>query len=244
MRAALKKILDNFLHPFGLNIERYFGKELSLCRLVKIASELNIDLILDVGANTGQFARKIIKQGYNGNIISFEPLSSAYPILLKNAETSSQWQVFERCAIGDTDGKIEINISMNSYSSSILEVRHEHLKAAPSAAIIGKETVSIKKLDTIANAFDSHKNILLKVDTQGFEKNVLDGASELVQNKIKLLQLEMSLLPLYESILPFDKMLSYLEAKGFKPLFFSTGYIDRITDELQQVEGYFIKSDY
>lgn len=241
MRTAFKKVLDNLLHPFGLNIERYFGKELALKRLVQLAKENEIDLLLDVGANTGQFSFKMIEAGFNKSVVSFEPLSSAYPVLEKNAEKYNNWKVFERCAIGDFDGEIQINISLNSHSSSILQVNKEHTDAAPSAVFFDKETVVIKKLDSISAEFNSFHNILLKIDTQGFEKNVIAGAEELIEKKVKIIQLEMSLLPLYEGVMPFEEMIKYLSKLNFKPIFYSPGYMDRTTEQIQQIEGYFIK---
>ena len=86
MRTTIKKVFDTLLHPLGLNIDRYFGKELALKRLAQIAKENNIDLLLDVGANTGQFSQKMIEAGFDKQVISFEPLSAVHPVLLKNAQ--------------------------------------------------------------------------------------------------------------------------------------------------------------
>lgn len=243
MRTLVKTLLDVVLHPVGLNVERFFGKELALKKLVKIAFENRIDLILDIGANTGQFASKMIDCGYRQRIISFEPLSSAYPHLLKNALKHENWEAAERAAIGDLDGMIHINVSINSHSSSILTVNQQHVDAAPSAAFIGKEEVPIKKLDSLMNEFDGSSAILLKIDTQGFEKNVIEGALHLIQTKVKIILLELSLLPLYEGAVTFADMVKYLETIGFEPLFYNPGYTDRSTDEIQQLEGCFIKRE-
>lgn len=243
MRTGLKKILDGIFHPLGLNVERFFGKDLDMIALVKIAKEQHIDLLLDVGANTGQFSKKIIEAGFDKKVISFEPLSSAYPMLLENAKSVKNWEVFDRGAVGDMDGNIDINISMNSHSSSILQVNKQHTDAAPSAAFIDRESVPIRKLDSLADKFSAYQRILLKIDTQGFEKNVLSGATQLLKDKVKVIQLEMSLLPLYDGVMPFEQMVTYLHQLGFRPLFYTPGYVDRTTSQIQQLEGYFIKKD-
>lgn len=243
MRTGLKKILDGIFHPLGLNVERFFGKDLDMIGLVKIAKEQQIDLLLDVGANTGQFSKKIIEAGFDKKVISFEPLSSAYPTLQENAKKITNWEVFERGAVGDMDGNIDINISMNSHSSSILQINKQHTDAAPSAAFVDKESVPIRKLDSLAEKFSSFQRILLKIDTQGFEKNVLAGATQLLKDKVKVIQLEMSLLPLYDGVMPFEEMVAFLHNLGFEPLFYTPGYIDRTTSQIQQLEGYFIKKD-
>ena len=214
MRTGIKSFLDKILHPIGLNIERYFGNELALKSLINIAKEYEIDLILDIGANSGQFSKKIINAGYQNELISFEPLSSAYGYLLKNSKSFPKWSVYEKCAIGDFDGEVDINISLNNHSSSILQINKEHTDAAPSAVYIDNEKVKIFKLDSIQSSFSKSKNILLKIDTQGFEKNVIDGARVLIHERVKIIQLEMSLLSLYEGVFPFDKMVTFLNELG------------------------------
>ena len=240
MRTALKKILDKVLHPVGLNIERYFGEELALKDFIAIAKKNNIDLLLDVGANTGQFVKKIRRLGFTSRVLSFEPISSAHKVLAENAKKDPAWEVYERCAIGDFDGEIEINVSQNSHSSSILNVNQVHLEAAPSAAFYAKEKITIKKLDSIASQLVG-ENILLKIDTQGYEDRVLQGVHEKLLPRIKLIQLEMSLVPVYENAMLFSQMLELLNRLGFEALFFSPGYTDRTNDRIQQVEGYFIR---
>ena len=139
MRTAFKKVLDTLFHPLGLNVERYFGKELALKSLVKVAQQNSIDLLLDVGANTGQFSLKMIEAGFDKQVISFEPLSSAYPVLLKNVQYYPNWKAFDRCAIGNADDEIDINISLNRHSSSILHVKKEHTDAAPYAVFVDRK---------------------------------------------------------------------------------------------------------
>lgn len=242
MRASIKKITDRILNPLGLNLERFFGHEISIQQLALLAKEQDIDLVLDIGANTGQFAKSLMKAGYAQKILSFEPLSAAYRQLIVNAQKYRQWQVFERCAIGDFDGTVDINIAENSHSSSILNVTQVHTGAAPSATAVDKETVKIKKLDSLTHQIGPYKNILLKIDTQGFEKNVLIGAPGLLNTAVKVIQLEMSLLPLYDGAPLFEEMVKYLREIGFEPLFYSPGYVDRLKGHIQQLEGYFVKS--
>lgn len=241
MRTAMKVVMDKVLHPLGLNVERFFGKDLPLKNLVKLAKEHQVDLLLDVGANTGQFAEKMINSGFKGQVISFEPLSSAYPVLQKNATRFPNWKVAPRAAVGDIDGDISINISENNHSSSILKVNEVHVNAAPSAGIIGTEEVPIHQLDSVSGSFGSAQAILLKIDTQGFEKNVLNGARRLIAEKVKIIQLEISLLPLYDGAPVFEEMISLLNDLGFRPLFYTPGYIDRTSEQIQQIEGYFVR---
>lgn len=241
VRTSIKKLLDGVTHPFGINIERYFGNEVGLKQIATVYKERGVNLLLDVGANTGQYAMSMIKLGYSGKIVSFEPLTDAYETLKKNQLKYSNWQVYERAAIGDYCGKTMINVSANSHSSSILPIKDTHIKAAPSAKYIDQLETTLYTLDSIFINFakDSDK-ICLKLDTQGFEDKVLAGASESLQ-KIDLIQLELSLIPLYEGGKTIEWMLPYLNGLGFEPVFFLPGFIDRTTGLIQQLEALFIK---
>jgi FkbM family methyltransferase len=234
--------MDKILHPLGLNIDRYFGDDLYLKHLKETIKKnnINIDLILDIGANTGQYAKKMIANGFEIPIISFEPLSNVYATLKKNSSRFPNWTVFDQCAIGDFDGEININISQNIHSSSILSVTKTHMDAAPSSKFSSKETVLIKKLDSVSDIINEN-NILLKIDTQGYEEKVLKGAKDIILKKTKIIQLELSLISLYEESLTFCDMVSMLKDLNFKPLFYSPGYTNRLNDDIQQLEGFFIR---
>ncbi|WP_410175184.1 FkbM family methyltransferase, partial [Nodularia spumigena] len=109
----------------------------------------SVDLVFDIGANTGQFATELRSIGYKGRIVSFEPLSDAHKKLNQEAARVSQWQVHPRIAIGDFNGEIEINIAGNSVSSSVLPMLEAHATAAVKSAYISTEKVAIARLDSI-----------------------------------------------------------------------------------------------
>jgi len=101
-------------------------------------------------------------------------LSTAFGLLTVNAKDDPAWEVYN-CAIGDTEEKREINIAGNSYSSYILNMLPSHLKSAPEANYIGKETIEIKTLDSLfGDLCETAKN--MKIDTQGYESKVIKGA--------------------------------------------------------------------
>jgi len=240
LRTNIKRILDNLTHPLGIEIVRHFGSDLGVKQIDSILSEEKIDLLLDVGANTGQYAISMFNSGYKGRIVSFEPLTDAYEELKKNQSKFPGWEVFERCAIGDYTGSTIINVSANSHSSSILPINDTHLAAAPSAKYIGQVETPIFTLDSIfENLTAGSERVCLKIDTQGFEDKVLAGASGSLY-KIRLLQLELSLIPLYGGSKTVEWMIPYLRKAGFEPVFFLPGYINRQTDEIQQLEALFI----
>src|SRR5690348_8763318 len=97
-------------------------------------------LVLDIGANQGQFAKMLRSMGYAGRIVSFEPLSKAHSRLLSASRSDRNWIVHPRTAIGDTHGVIDINISTNSYSSSILPMLQAHTDVAEESKYLASES--------------------------------------------------------------------------------------------------------
>jgi FkbM family methyltransferase len=204
--------------------------------------KFDIDLILDVGANQGQFASEIRQCGYAGRIVSFEPLSQAHGELLQSCAKDRLWDAYPRCALGDHDGEVEINIAGNSQSSSILLMLEAHRSAAPESAYEGKEIAPIKTLDAVAGHYlKDAKAPFLKIDTQGFEWMVLDGARDTLP-QIKGILVELSLVPLYGGQHLWREVIDRLEAEGFTLWALTPGFSDQISGRSLQVDGIFYRN--
>ncbi|HEU5260780.1 MAG TPA: FkbM family methyltransferase [Gemmatimonadales bacterium] len=194
--------------------------------------------MLDVGANTGQYGKELRAIGYKGRIVSFEPLTSAYKELLKTANSDGSW-IALRFALGDAEGKAVLNIAGNSMSSSILDMLPSHAKSAPESQYVGREQVEVRTLDSVFDTICSQEqSILLKIDTQGFEKHVLDGAERSLRF-INTIQLEMSLIPLYQGELLFPELSQLLYQKGYRLASIEPVFADRETGQLLQIDGIF-----
>jgi len=174
----IKKIVRKIIRSAGYDIVRYQPEANPTIQSKKLIETFDVDTVIDVGANVGKFGVKLRKLGFQGKIISFEPLSSAFEELQEKAENDSNWEAVN-VALGDKNESAEINVSGNSLSSSILDMLPMHEEAAPESHYIGKEKIKVKTLDSIFEDYCStENNILLKIDTQGFEKKVIEGASE------------------------------------------------------------------
>lgn len=225
---------------FVSNILKNTYRTYDIVRRMRIINYYNIDTLLDIGANIGQYALDMRGIGYKKRIISFEPLKSAYNELEKVSSGDDNWLV-RNYALGNQDMESIINVSDNSVSSSILNILPSHLKVAPKSKYISKEKIEVKKVDSIFNSFcNKENNVMIKIDTQGFEKKVLEGAIESLSN-IKIIQLEMSIIPLYEDEMLFVEMINYLEDKGFKLFSIENGYSDSISEQLFQIDGIFVQ---
>jgi hypothetical protein len=108
--------------------------------------------------------------------------------------------------------------------------------------VIGRETVPLRRLDEVAGSYLApHDRVFLKIDTQGYEAEVLAGAGCLLE-RLAGIQLEMALVPLYEGERPFRAMLNELAALGFEPWLFLPGYFERKLARQLQVDGVFMRA--
>jgi FkbM family methyltransferase len=234
---GLKHEFRRMLWKIGYDITRFNPASNSFARRRKLLESYGIDVILDVGANTGQFAQQMRTDlGYSGRIVSFEPLSSEFEQLSKNAKRDQKWEVIN-CGLGEADSTMEINIAGNSGSSSLLKMLPAHIKAAPESGYVARELIKIKSLDSIIdNLCMKNDNIYLKIDTQGYESKVIKGA-EASLARIGSIHLEMSLTPLYEEEMLFGEMHTLLSEKGYCLVSIETGFSNPITGQLLQVDG-------
>jgi FkbM family methyltransferase len=244
----IKKIIKAILrNVFGLEV--FLTKNLppsaaqqEAMKLVSSLQKFGIDLVLDIGANTGQFASEIRLCGYGGRIVSFEPLSQAHGELLQSCAGDPMWDAYPRCALGDHGGEVEINIAGNSESSSILPMLESHRSAAPYSAYQGKELVTIRTLDTAAAQYlRDARAVFLKIDTQGFEWKVLDGARDTLPH-IKGILVELSLVPLYEGQHLWRDVIDRLETAGFTLWSFKPVFSDPVSGRTLQVDGIFYRT--
>lgn len=233
---TIKQTVRQLIWKLGYDISRFDSVSSPLARRQKLLLSYKVDLILDVGANTGQFAQQMRDLGFRGRIVSFEPLDSAYAVLKRNASHDAHWAVIQ-CALGEESSIMTINVSANSASSSLLDMHPAHAKAAPEKHYIGTEEINVRALDSMFGEIcREESNIYLKIDTQGFEHKVIKGAEEAITH-IDTIQIEMSLVPLYDGGLQFCEMDALLGEKGYRLVSIEPVFADRSTGQLLQVDG-------
>lgn len=237
----LKKQIKRGMHKVGFDLHRLSPHSNPAFQLLKGLERFGVDLVFDVGANTGQFASELRSIGFKGQIVSFEPLPEAYQTLTATAARDPGWAVHRRAAIGDFDGEIEINIAGNSVSSSVLPMLDSHSSAAEGSAYIGSERVPIYRLDSVARTYirDSSR-YFVKIDTQGFEWQVLDGARATL-GQAKGVLCELSLVPLYEGQRLWMDVLHRLEAEGFTLWSIQKGFTDPRDGRTLQIDAIFFR---
>jgi len=225
----------------GLDVHRLRPETSSAHQLRLGFRTFGIDLVLDVGANAGQFGKELRAFGYEGDIVSFEPLSQAHARLSAVAAGDARWHVHPRTAIGDQDGEIEINIAGNSFSSSVLPMLAAHSEAAKGSAYVGREKVPIASLDAVAQQYLANcEHPFLKIDTQGFEAHVLNGAARILP-RLRGVLCELSLVPLYEGQPLWQDMLARFDAAGLTLWALQPGFTHQRDGRTLQVDAIFFR---
>ncbi len=205
-------------NKFGYELERPKICELTLCsHLSKVIQHYAIDLVIDVGANKGQFAQLLRKNGYQGIIYSIEPGSQAFAKLSGVCEKDPNWHCY-KCALGSKSKSITLSISNLDYMSSLYEF-NEYGKqfGGEYSDIVRTERVEMKTLDEFiynkSIPVDIH-TCLLKIDTQGHDLQILKGAQD-VLSEFKMIQTEIALKPIYDEVPSYEEVLKFCKYAGF-----------------------------
>jgi FkbM family methyltransferase len=185
-----------------------------------------VDVVLDVGAAVGEYGRELRAFGYTGRIVSFEPMATPYAALAAAAATDPSWTT-RRCALGREPGRAPIHVASNSDSSSLLPMTDRHRSAAPQVDYVATEEVAVERLDDLADDVlptgAAAATAFLKLDTQGFERDVLAGAGETLP-RVAGLQLELSFVPLYDGGPLVHEMVTFAYDHGFRMVGVDPGF--------------------
>lgn len=185
----------------------------------------SIDLIVDGGANQGQWASRLIdsmrrrhprleRPNYSPPlIVSIEPSGKAFGQLLELSKSRTNWIALQ-CALGATNELGILNISSNDGQSSSLRAPKEHLSSYTTVNFQGSENVRIRRLDDIPE-ISNGKAIWLKLDIQGFEREAILGADG-IMSAVEVIEIETAFREMYEGQSSHLELLSLLESAGFR----------------------------
>ena len=237
-----KELIRAGFRRAGLSLQYYTVETVSEARIHALLRHHGVDLVVDVGANAGQHGLMLRHAGYRGRIVSFEPLPDAWEDCSRHASKDPLWAMAPRTAVGATEGVVDLHVASNSVSSSILPMGDAHRAAAPASAYVGRATVPLSRLDVAARDFvEQAQHPFLKIDTQGYELEVLKGASGILDRFVGV-QLEMSLTPLYEGSASLAELLHIMTGHGFEPHAILPGFTDMSSGRMLQADGLFFRS--
>lgn len=204
--------------------------------LIDFIEDRKIDVVIDVGANIGQFGQSLRAGGYCGKIVSFEPVASEFQTLSKKAAADGNWEA-HHCGLGAASGEAVIHVAELTVFSSILPSTSAAALHDSRTAIERNETIRIRTLDEVAASLAG--NILLKIDTQGYERQVIDGGPQTV-SRAKGILMELPIIHVYEGEWQFHEALKFMSDVGFVPAQIQpVGYHGKDTVSLIEVDCLF-----
>lgn len=241
MLRNLKKTVAKLARKCGYEIiPSYQLSETPLARhLQELFARLDIDLVVDVGAHYGEYARFLRDVvGYRGSILSVEPIGENFKILKRRRESDRNWAGVN-VALGPANTRMAINVTKDTHFASFKTPSQAGLSATgntqmrANAAVERIEEVEVLRLDELLTKHCAERpdaNIYLKVDTQGFDLQVIAGIGEW-RNHVLAMQSEISMLPLYEGMPTYAESVETFGNLGFDV----TGFFPVSRDEMLRV---------
>jgi FkbM family methyltransferase len=228
--GSLKQLSHRLVRRIGFDIVRY--------RPLRAELLCECDLIVDVGANAGQFGGKIRDIGWRGLIISFEPLPGPYSDLSEIAAADGNWMTYQ-LAIGDMAGETEMTVASNDgMSSSLLRMMPTFGRASGGVSAVGTQTVRVCRLDDVPLPAG---RCYLKLDVQGYELSALRGASSTL-DRVAVVEAEVSLARSYEGQPLLPDVADFLRTRGFALRELEPNFRDVTSGDLIELNGFFVKS--
>ncbi len=232
--------LDSIAHLARRTLRKTGFDLLRFRSLNTVLAHHGINLVLDVGANVGQYGHELRELGYRGRIVSFEPQQQPFGVLAEAARQDGQWEAVH-IGLGDVEEQREINVYDDSRLSSFLTMGGE--TAHFNATQVARETIQVRTVDGILGQYlRPDDKVLLKIDTQGFERQVLAGAEQSL-GRLAGIQIEMSVAPLYDDQPRMEDMITLLRSKNFLLWQMMRGAADMATGRELEVDGVFIRRD-
>lgn len=235
LREAAKLALRSHVGRAGLSV----GRDPFASRVVRSLRARQVTTTVDVGANEGQYAALLRAAGFRGRVISYEPVREAYERLAARAARATEWDTVH-AGTGARSGSTQINVSANSYSSSMLPITPVHVRVDPASAYERTETVRMVTVDEEVDRLGiDPASTLLKVDTQGFEGPTLQGAATTL-SRVAAVQLELSVVEVYEGQALAPELTDMMRSAGLEPWSFDPGISDH-EGRLLQYDALFVR---
>ena len=211
--GVVKKLIGKIARDAGYDITRknngYFD------RRVAFFNQHGITVVLDVGANVGQYASRIRSLGYKGRIESFEPEPESFAKLQQHFSADHDWRGHQ-VAVGASRGEVLLQVSEKRSLSSVLSPNTNLAGSLPGASVEKTEPVRMESIDSVWSSVVRPDDIVaLKVDTQGFESEVLRGARESLAD-VSILEVELAFAEFYEGQRLLYEMIPEIRDLGFR----------------------------
>lgn len=221
MGKLTKALLDFTGRRFGINIarDRRIGPLFEQVHLRRFLRHFKIDCVFDVGANSGQYAEMLRRSvGYQGLIISFEPVPEIFAELERKARRDPNWLV-EQLALDDHSGEAMINVMREDQFSSLLDPKHDEVQLFTSTNVVtSRKKIRTERLSSVYKKYSDRFRFLrpfLKLDTQGNDLKIARAALGILHHFAGI-QSELSIKRIYDGAPTFAEAISFYNECGFE----------------------------
>ena len=171
-------------------------------------------VIYDIGANVGRYATLFAKLSFCRTVVAWEPLPSAYAELTDKAKVHHSL-LPQNVALGRESKSVRMFEDDYQQASSLLLMEDRHRKLFPMTGNQSVRQVDVRRLDHYVRENNLPSPYLVKLDVQGFEREVILGGLDSIK-AARWCLLELSLLPLYKQAPLVSEMLELMEGLDFK----------------------------
>lgn len=243
LKQLLIDLYTTLRHPKSLALKRKGIKWSQYTELnKKWILDSNINTVIDVGANVGEFAKILRELLPDSKIYSLEPLPDCFQKLKEILPGDRKFMPMN-IAAGSKSEILKFYRSYHSPSSSFLQMEEIHKQAFP-FTMDGQSNeaidVQVDSLDRIFSDIKLEGNILLKIDVQGFESEVLSGASNIL-SQTNIIFIEMSFVGLYKDLPLFHDIYTKLYDNGFRYKGALAQMLHAGTGEVVQMDAIFVR---
>ena len=221
LRNSLSLLARNCLSVVGLRLVRLSTNKVRgidpLLDLKSILGGIQHPVIFDVGANDGEMATEFLQHFPHAKLVAFEPFHDCYELLRKIFGARPNIRI-EKAALGSTSGTASLNVFSGHRMNSLLDMDQDPENIMRDKFVkTGTEQVSVDTLDEFCSRNKIDHIDALKIDTQGYDLNVLKGASRLLgEHRVKAVLLEVNFIPMYEGQPTFVDIHAFLSSLGYQ----------------------------
>lgn len=206
-RNPAKAVLQEWLARGGLAVGAY--RQTYRARRQQIIAARGIDLAVDVGANDGRWVIGLRRGGYKGRVVSFEPDDRSYRLLRAAADNDPAW-THHQFALGSQAGQLDLNLAQSGLWNSFLPISATTVDDEVAARYIGVQKVAVRRLDDV---LPDKERLMVKLDVQGYEREVLDGAPETLDSAL-VMEVELTPTALYHGQELMLELMARLDQNG------------------------------
>lgn len=242
VEAAREFFMSNFgnltrrvLNRIGIDVYRYPTLHDPVVTRQRMLHFLRIDVVLDIGANIGQYGTQLRRGGFTGRIVSFEPVNTFHQQLSAIAASDGRWET-RPCGLGSTDETATINVAGTLSSLLAMEDRAYGSNGIPTTS----EQIQVRRLDSIRDeVLKPGERAWAKIDVQGFERQVLDGGTETLP-RLRAVEMELSLKSAYQGQAGYRELIDRLAEAGYDLWSLTPTHRDPTCARLEEMDGIFV----